>query len=235
MARFQRLHIELDVAEGKALLSQVLDLSPVDSHVYQGALLTLSTATISQSMQVPGLPQTEEDDVDVDEEILQMAEFVLQRTSRQDPSAHALSVKVGTLLRDRSHRLGDLADIERSIAMLEDAVQLTPDSHRDKPSRLNNLSSSLLARFDLLGDPVDIHKSISMRENALRLILPGHPDKPSWLNDLGNLLLRRYKRLGDLADIGTSISRLEEVVELTSDGHPNKPTMLSNPGSALST
>ena len=77
VARFQRLHNEVDVAEGKAFLSQVLDVTPADSHVYQGALLTLSTATISESMQVPELPQTAEDDVDVDEEILQMAEFVL--------------------------------------------------------------------------------------------------------------------------------------------------------------
>jgi hypothetical protein len=51
--------------------------------------------------------------------------------------------------------------------MSEEAVQLTPDSHPDKPSRLSNLGSSLLGRFKHLGDLSDINKSILMFENAV--------------------------------------------------------------------
>ncbi|KAJ7884487.1 CHAT domain-containing protein [Mycena leptocephala] len=52
-------------------------------------------------------------------------------------------------------QLGDLSDINKSVLMTEDAVQLTPDGHPDKPGMLNNLGNSLFHRFEQLGDPQD--------------------------------------------------------------------------------
>ncbi|KAJ7809429.1 hypothetical protein B0H13DRAFT_1927933, partial [Mycena leptocephala] len=40
--------------------------------------------------------------------------------------------------------LGDLNDINKSVLTIEDAVQLTPDGHPDKPGRLNNLGNCML-------------------------------------------------------------------------------------------
>jgi hypothetical protein len=61
--------------------------------------------------------------------------------------------------------------------MSEEAVQLTPDSHRDKPSLLNNLGNSLLGRFKRLGNLSDINKSILMFEDTIRLTPDSHLDR----------------------------------------------------------
>ncbi|KAJ7828707.1 CHAT domain-containing protein [Mycena leptocephala] len=118
--------------------------------------------------------------------------------------------------------------------MIEDAVQLTPDGHPNKPGLLNNLGSSLSRRFERLGDLSDINKSVLMFEDVVQLTPDGHPDKPYRLANLGSSLSRRFERLGDLSDINKSILMFEDAVELTPDGHPDKPGLLNNLGSLLS-
>jgi hypothetical protein len=96
--------------------------------------------------------------------------------------------------------------------MLEDALQLIQNGHLDKPSLLNNLSSSLLSRYQRFGDLTDIQRSILMRTEAVQLAPDGHPDKPSWLNNLGVSLLTRYNRLGELVDVEKAISMFEDAM-----------------------
>ncbi|KAF8135902.1 CHAT domain-containing protein [Mycena galopus ATCC 62051] len=117
--------------------------------------------------------------------------------------------------------------------MFEDAVQLTPDGHPDKPSMLNNLGNSLSRRFKRLGDLSDINKSVLMNELAVQLTPDGHPGKPSMLKNLGNSLSCRFGRLGDLSDITKSVLMFEDAVKLTPDGHPNKPSLLDHLGNSL--
>ncbi|KAJ7919737.1 CHAT domain-containing protein [Mycena leptocephala] len=117
--------------------------------------------------------------------------------------------------------------------MFEDAVQLTPDGHPDKPGRLNNLGNSLFRRFERLGDLGDINKSVLTFEDAFKLTPDSHPDKPSLLNNLGNSLFRRFEWLGDLSDINKSVLMQEDAVQLTPDGHPDKPSRLNNLGNSL--
>ncbi|KAJ7930384.1 CHAT domain-containing protein [Mycena leptocephala] len=62
---------------------------------------------------------------------------------------------LGVSLSRRFEQLGDLSDINKSVLMFEDAVQLTPNGHPDKPGRLMNLGNSLSFRFEQLGDPQD--------------------------------------------------------------------------------
>ena len=69
---------------------------------------------------------------------------------------------LGVSLAARFKQQGDLGDMNKSVLMLEHAVQLTPDGHPSKPSRLNNLGNSLLRRFEKLGDVGDINKSVLM-------------------------------------------------------------------------
>ncbi|KAJ7089150.1 CHAT domain-containing protein [Mycena epipterygia] len=140
---------------------------------------------------------------------------------------------LGTSLLDRFERLGDLSNLNKSIMMFEDAVQLTPDGHPGKPERLNNLGNSLSHRFERLGDLSDLNKSIMVFEDAVQLTPDGHPDKPGRLNNLGSSLLGRFERLGDLSDLNKSIMMKEDAVQLTPHGHPIKPTMVNNLGNSL--
>ncbi|KAF8139302.1 CHAT domain-containing protein [Mycena galopus ATCC 62051] len=50
--------------------------------------------------------------------------------------------------------------------MKEDAVQLTPDGHPDKPSLLSSLGNSLLGRFERLGDPEDSQQLLNHYTSA---------------------------------------------------------------------
>jgi hypothetical protein len=90
--------------------------------------------------------------------------------------------------------------MNKSVLMFEDAVQLTPDGHPDKPGRLNNLGISLFCRFERLGDLSDMNKSVLMFEDAVQLTPDGHPDKPSLLNNLGKSLFCRFEQFGDPQD-----------------------------------
>ncbi|KAJ7214493.1 TPR-like protein [Mycena pura] len=152
----------------------------------------------------------------------------------QDDPGHVIYLgDFGTSLRRRFEQLGSLLDINRSVMMLKAAVNLTPDGHPDKPSRLNSLGNSLFRRFERLGDLSDINKSVLMNEDAIKLTPDGHPDKPGRLNNLGNSLARRFDRLGDLSDINKSVLMFEDAVKLTPDGHPDKPSRLHNLGNSL--
>lgn len=133
---------------------------------------------------------------------------------------------LGNSVLRRFVRLGDLSDLNKSVLILEDAVQLTPDGHPNLPSRLNDLGGLFSSRFDRLGNLNDINKSVLMFEDAVRLTQDGHPAKPSWLNNLGNSLFRRFEQLGNLIDINKSVLVLEDAVQSTPDGHPDKPSWL---------
>jgi hypothetical protein len=109
-------------------------------------------------------------------------------------------------LLSRFESLGDLNDLNKSIVAVQNAVQLTPNDHPDKPSWLINLGHSLSSRFEQLGDLNDINKSVVVTEDAVQLTPDGHPNKPSFLISLGNSLLRRCERLGNQQDQIYSLS-----------------------------
>ena len=51
--------------------------------------------------------------------------------------------------------------MEDAISNQQKAVELTPDGHPDKPSRLSNLGSALQRRFERLGSLADMEDAIS--------------------------------------------------------------------------
>ncbi|KIJ45381.1 hypothetical protein M422DRAFT_166732 [Sphaerobolus stellatus SS14] len=126
-----------------------------------------------------------------------------------------------------------MTDLNQSVLKFQEAVQLTPDGHPDKPSRLNNLGRSLLARFERLGDMTDLNQSVLKSQEAVQLTPDGHPDKPSRLNSLGCSLLTRFDRLGDMTDLNQSVLKFQEAEQLTPDGHPSKRLRLNNLGILL--
>ncbi|KAG8811895.1 hypothetical protein FRC19_003508 [Serendipita sp. 401] len=132
-----------------------------------------------------------------------------------------------------SDNFGNCEDINRRIEMEEKAVRSTPDSHPDKPSRLSNLGTSLLRRFERLGNVDDLNSAIARHQAAVDLTPNGHPDKHLLLNNLGSSLLRRFERLGNVDDLDSATVRLQAAVNLTPDGHPDKYLLLNNLGSSL--
>ncbi|KAF8132582.1 hypothetical protein EV363DRAFT_1295983 [Boletus edulis] len=77
------------------------------------------------------------------------------------PHKHGMPNNLGNSFRARFERLGELRDLEDAISTRSDVVHLTPDGHRDKPSRLNNSGNSFITRFEHLGEPSDPEDTIS--------------------------------------------------------------------------
>ncbi|KAJ6546219.1 CHAT domain-containing protein [Mycena vulgaris] len=142
--------------------------------------------------------------------------------------------ELGVALLHRVEQLGDAHDIAKCVQVIQAAVDLTPDSHPDKPSRLSNLAVSFVVRFERFGDLEDLSKSISMGEDAVCLTPDSHPDKPLRWSNLGGLFSHRFQQLGNLEDLNKSMLMREDAVRLTPDGHPGKPMYLNNLGNSLS-
>ncbi|KAJ7190790.1 CHAT domain-containing protein [Mycena pura] len=140
---------------------------------------------------------------------------------------------LGTSLRRRFNRLGDLDDLNQSVLRYQTALMLTPEGHPEKLLCYNNLGISLRRRFQRLGDLNDLTQSVLRFEAAVRLTPQGHPHKPLFSNSLGNALLSRYERHGDLDDLNECVLRFEAAVMLTPEGHPDKPLCYSNLGISL--
>ncbi|KAJ7108254.1 hypothetical protein C8R44DRAFT_857772 [Mycena epipterygia] len=68
---------------------------------------------------------------------------------RGDPSSLQ---DLGIALGRRFHQLEDVNDITKGVAMLEEAVHLTPEGHPSMPSRLNNLGTLLLLHYQRFGN-----------------------------------------------------------------------------------
>ncbi|KIJ43564.1 hypothetical protein M422DRAFT_169773 [Sphaerobolus stellatus SS14] len=138
----------------------------------------------------------------------------------------------GSLRQFEQH--GDMTDLNQSVLKFQEAVQLAPNGHPDKPSLLNSLGNLLARRFEQLGDMTDLNQSVlKFQEAAVQLTPDDHPNKPSLLNSLGNSLARQFEQLGDMTDLNQSVLKFLEAVQLTPDGHPNKPSLLNSLGNSL--
>ncbi len=76
----------------------------------------------------------------------------MQRTPPDSPDLPSRLNNLGTGLRDRYARSGQLADLEEAIGRWQEAVQRTPPDSPDLPSRLNNLGNGLSDRYARTGD-----------------------------------------------------------------------------------
>ncbi|KAJ7227798.1 TPR-like protein [Mycena rebaudengoi] len=152
---------------------------------------------------------------------------------RDDPGSISHLTDLGRALRQRFKQFGGLRDINRSVVMLEAAVERTWQGDLQEPSRLNELGMSLLIRFQRLGGLDDLKQSVLRFEAGVTLSPDGHPDKPERLDNLGSSILSRFQRLGDLSDLNKSIMIKEGAVRLTPDGHPDKPGRLNNLGNSI--
>ncbi|KAJ7214117.1 CHAT domain-containing protein [Mycena rebaudengoi] len=154
-------------------------------------------------------------------------------TVRDDPRPVMYLANLARSLRHRFERCGHLLDINRSVMMLEAALERTLLGDLHQPSWLYDLGISLFLRFKRLGGVDDLEQAILRYKAAVNLTPDGHPDKASWLSSLGNVLLARFTQLGDLDDLNQSILKTKAAVTLTPEGHPSKPSQLNNLGISL--
>ncbi|KAF8185221.1 CHAT domain-containing protein [Mycena galopus ATCC 62051] len=124
--------------------------------------------------------------------------------------------------------LGDSSSLEAALQKAQEAVDLTPEGHPNRPDYLHNLAMSLSDRYHRLGDLSDLEASLQKAQGALDLTREGHPNRLGHLQNLAISLFSRYQRLGDPRDLEDSLHKIQEALDLTPDGNPDRPGRLGN-------
>ena len=157
----------------------------------------------------------------------------LKRKAKDDPGNPTYPAKLAVLLQALYERTGDLKTLKRAIARYEQALELAPEGHPDRPGRLGNLGLALRSLYERTGDLKTLERAIAYHKQALELAPEDHPDRPGWLSNLGTALFRLYERTGDLKTLERAIARYEQALELAPEGHPGRPALLGSLGNAL--
>ncbi|MBU6290109.1 MAG: CHAT domain-containing protein, partial [Chloroflexi bacterium] len=157
--------------------------------------------------------------------------------ARTPPESTDLPGRLGNLairLSTRYDLRGDPADLDRAVALQEEAVALTPAGSTSYPRRIGNLASRLSDRFDLRGDPTDLDRAVALQEEAVALTPASSIDRPLRLNRLSLRLSDRFDLRGDPADFDRAVALQEEAVALTPASSTSRPMRLHNLANRLS-
>ncbi|KIJ41386.1 hypothetical protein M422DRAFT_255581 [Sphaerobolus stellatus SS14] len=126
----------------------------------------------------------------------------------------------------------DLHHLDEQIANLKEAVSLLPNTHSEKPEKLNTLGNCFSDRFERLGELSDIGRAIVTQEEVVKLV---HDDvaKAGYLNNLACFYYDRFQRLWEHKDIDKAIIIQQQAVDLAPDSHAIKTAYLNNLGNSF--
>jgi tetratricopeptide (TPR) repeat protein len=131
---------------------------------------------------------------------------------------------------ERLERTGSVSDISQAISALQKAVDLTPLTHSNRPTRLGNPGVLYLRRFERSGSLPDVAEAISVLHKAVRATPEGYTDPPERLNYLG---VRRFEHTASLPDVAEAFSVFRRALKCTQEGYPMLLGLLRNLASAL--
>lgn len=113
---------------------------------------------------------------------------------------------LGSALRTRFRRAGNVDDLHESIAMHERAVQTTEASDPLAHTRLNNLANALITRFQFGGDVQDIAQALTLWNSALqRLPDEQRGEAVTYLGHAASAFHMRYHATGALDDLERAV------------------------------
>ncbi|KAG8905015.1 hypothetical protein FRB99_000806 [Tulasnella sp. 403] len=119
----------------------------------------------------------------------------------------------------RAHRTifgeaGKVEHVEMAVEAFEEAVDLCPPTHPDRPMRLNELANILHIRSQISANVKDLDRSISLKEQVLAI--SPLSDRSLDLSNLASSLHTRFEATSSLADLDRAIELSEESLELAS-------------------
>ncbi|KAF8417895.1 hypothetical protein L210DRAFT_3427665, partial [Boletus edulis BED1] len=90
-------------------------------------------------------------------------------------------INLGTTLWRRYEQRGGRSDLDESLAMNEQALQLLPSRAPDRLPCLKTLNAVEWRLFEISEELSHLGKVIALGEEALQLISEGHPERPYWV------------------------------------------------------
>lgn len=198
-----------------------LDTAPPGSRLEQILLVNLGLGLLDRSS------------LDDHEEERDEAIAVLERGARpgaaysEDPRVLDM---IGAALLRRFVLTGDEADLQRSVQVLERALDRLPPGSPERSSPLVNLSAALRDRFDLLRDRRDVERAIAAAGEASEM----EPEEPEAWNNLGNALGQLFNLTQDRSDLERAVGAHRRAVE-KGTGDPDRALYLNSLGVVLRT
>ncbi|KAH8105041.1 CHAT domain-containing protein [Phellopilus nigrolimitatus] len=154
---------------------------------------------------------------------------------RTDPGRSTSFNNLAGAVQTRFEQTGRMEDLEESIALHRDALELRPHEHPDRSSSFNNLANAVQTRFKQTGRMEDLEESIVLHRDALRLHPPGHPDRSVSLSNLGEAMQTRFRQTGRMEDLEESIVLHHDALERHPPGHPLRSSSINNLAVAVRT
>jgi TPR repeat protein len=145
---------------------------------------------------------------------------------------------LGNMLWARYNGTGQQEDLERALATVRKAVDLTPRDHPDRIPYLVNLGNQLSSRYNRTGSIGYLEEAIKVATEAVELSPLTKPSnrehfRPACLSGLSNMLESRYLRTGQVHDLEKAIETSREAVNSTVRDDPSNGGSLNNLGNQI--
>jgi hypothetical protein len=169
------------------------------------------------------------------EEALSTCQYVAKEAAKSELQDIRYMVQhyLALLHRSRYLRVGTTADLDTSIALERQNLQLCAvrDSKRDV--QLQNLAAVLLDQFWHSSNLEALVESLQLDREALALRPPGHPNRHYSLNNLA-VALRELSRCSDNPEaLAESLQLGRDAIALRPPGHPDRHYSLENLAASL--
>ena len=139
------------------------------------------------------------------------------------------------VLRTRFERTGRRVDIDRAVAIGEQAVSAARVHHPGRLVCLSNLGLALRARYRHTGGSADLDRESRLEKKLCRALWRRTPNDLVFLSDLSVSLLERFKRTHEINDLNRTVTVGKLALSTIAADHTDRPGVCNNVQVALLT
>jgi hypothetical protein len=137
------------------------------------------------------------------------------------------------LHRSRYLRTGTTMDLDMSIMLGRQNVELCAMGSLNRPLQQHNLAAALLDQFHQSGKPEALTESLQLSREVIALRPPGHPSRIQSLDSLASSLRAQFWHTGNAEALVESEKLDREALALHPSGHPDRHNSLSSLATSL--
>lgn len=114
-----------------------------------------------------------------------------------------------------------MADLEEAIRLTQEAVDMTPEDHPDRVTRLGHHGLGLGDRYSRTGLMADLEEAIRIILEAVNATSEDHQDRAVWLGNLGARLGDRFSRTKKVTDLEDAVSYFQAALKSNNSSTTN--------------
>ncbi|KAF6810841.1 TPR domain containing protein [Colletotrichum sojae] len=150
-----------------------------------------------------------------------------------DPDRSALLTNAGAVFGTRFSHTRMLVDIDESIRLTREAIELT-DYQASLITLYDNLARAYQNKFSKTGNLEDLNEGTEAKLTCIAVTPDDDPRWPLMMSELGSRLGDKFTRTGRMEDLEDGIRAARQAVEAAHDHSPDRGTCFNNLGTLLS-